>query len=369
GLETPAGQVFHDAENGLGGFASFIFNASPENQFRGVASLRRDDYQIPYDPTPNPDFDSSGLRDSQQESDAVLDFSWVRTINSNAVLTVSPFYHYNTANYHSSSNDFPIGTTDDRASNYGGAQAVLNLHFNKNDAQAGFYAFGQHDNQLFGLLFNDQSNPTFRDREFATGGLESTFIDDKFALASWLTLSAGLRYTHFTGAISEDATDPRFGATLQVPHLHWVFRAFYGKYYQAPPLLTASGPLLDFVTSQSLGFIPLHGERDEESEFGVTIPFRGWSMDVNAFQTRANNFFDHNNVGNSDIFFPLTIDGARIRGTEVTVRSPRLWNRGQVHLAYSNQSAEGRGAISGGLTDFSPPAEGYFYLDHDQRNT
>ena len=164
GLETPVGQVFHDAENGFGGFASFIFNASPKNQFRAVTSLRRDYYQVPYDPTPNPDFDSSGLRDSQQESDAVLDFSWVRTINSNAVLTVSPFYHYNTANYHSSSNDFPIGTTDDRASNYGGAQAVLNLHFNRNDAQAGFYAFGQHDNQLFGLVFNDQSNPNFRDR-------------------------------------------------------------------------------------------------------------------------------------------------------------------------------------------------------------
>ena len=169
--------------------------------------------------------------------------------------------------------------------------------------------------------------------------------------------------------MSEDATDPRFGVAFQIPHLNWVFRAFYGKYYQAPPLLTASGPLLDFVTSQSLGFIPLHGERDEESQFGVTIPFRGWALDADTFQTRAKNFFDHNNVGNSDIFFPLTIDGARIRGTELTLRSPRLWNRGQVHLAYSNQVAEGRGAITGGLTDFSPPAVGYFFLDHDQRNT
>ena len=50
------------------------------------------------------------------------------------------------------------------------------------------------------------------------------------------------------------------------------------------------------------------------------------------------------------------------------MRSPRLWKRGQVHLAYSNQIAQGRGAITGGLTDFSPPS-GYFPLDHDQRNT
>jgi outer membrane cobalamin receptor len=367
GLESPIGQIFHDAENGFGGFVSFIFNSSPQNQFRVVTSLRRDFYQIPYNPDPNDS--SSGLRDGQQESDAVVDFSWVRTINSNVVLTVSPFYHGNTANYKGSPNDFPISTTDDRRSYYGGAQTTLSFHFSHNDAQAGFYGFGQHDHQLFGLTFNDGSSANFQSLERATGGLESVFVDDKFKPAPWLTLIAGLRYTHFSGALSEDATDPRFGVAIQIPRVNWVLHAFYGKYYQAPPLLTASGPLLDFVTSQSLGFIPLDGERDEESQVGLTIPFHGWALDADAFQTRAKNFFDHNNVGNSDIFFPLTIDGARIRGTELTLRSPRIWNRGQVHLAYSNQVAEGRGAVTGGLTDFSFPDAGYHFLDHDQRNT
>ena len=367
GLQTPIGQVFHDAENGYGGFASFIFNPNPKNQFRLVTSLRRDFYQIPYNPDPSDS--SSGLRDEQQESDAILDLSWVRTINSNLVLTVSPFYHYNSANYKGSPNDFPISTTDQRGSKYGGAQATLNVHFARNDAQAGFYGFSQHDTQTFGLLFNDGGSTNFQERESPLGNLESLFLDDKFKVISWLTLMAGVRYTHFSGELSEDATDPRFGVALQIPHFNWVFHAFYGKYYQAPPLLTASGPLLDFVTSQSLGFIPLHGERDEESQVGVTIPFRGWALDADAFQTRAKNFFDHNNVGNSDIFFPLTIDGARIRGTEFTLRSPRLWDRGQVHLTYSNQVAEGRGAITGGLTDFSPRDVSYFFLDHDQRNT
>jgi len=368
GLQTPVGRVFHDAENGYGGFGSFIFNVNSKNQLRLVASLRRDYYQIPYDPNPNDRPASSGLRDGQHEADAIVDFSWVRTFNPNIVLTVSPFYHYNSANYDGAPNDFPTSTTDDRGSNYGGAQATLSLHFAKNDAQVGFYGFGQHDNQLFGLLSNDGSNPNFQDRETATGGLVSFFADDKLKVTSWLTLMGGVRQTHFSGALSEDATSPRVGAALQIPHLRWVFRAFYGHYYQAPPLLTASGPLLQFVTSQSLGFIPLHGERDEEHQFGVTIPVRGWALDADTFQTRARNFFDHNNVGDSDIFFPLTIDGALIRGWELTLRSPRLWNRGQFHLAYSNQIAEGRGAITGGLTDFSPPS-GYFPLDHDQRNT
>ena len=83
---------------------------------------------------------------------------------------------------------------------------------------------------------------------------------------------------------------------------------------------------------------------------------------------RPRNFFDHNNIGNSNAFLPLTIDGALIQGNELTMRSPRLWSFGQAHLTYSNQTADGYGAINGGLTDFSPPA-GFFALDHDQRNT
>ena len=53
GLQPPIGQVFHDAENGYGGFASFIFNLDSKNQFRLVTSLRQDFYQIPIDPNPS----------------------------------------------------------------------------------------------------------------------------------------------------------------------------------------------------------------------------------------------------------------------------------------------------------------------------
>ena len=89
---------------------------------------------------------------------------------------------------------------------------------------------------------------------------------------------------------------------------------------------------------------------------GVTIPIRGWALDIDNFETRGLNFLDHNNIGESDIFVPVTIAGSRIRGTEVTLRSPRLWNRGQLHLAYSNQIAQAEGAFTGGLIVGLPPS-------------
>jgi TonB dependent receptor/Carboxypeptidase regulatory-like domain/TonB-dependent Receptor Plug Domain len=386
GLQTPIGQVFHDAENGYGGFGTFLYNLDAKDQFRLVLQLRKDYYQIPFDPNPNSIPTTSGLRDGQHETDGFAAFTWVRTINPNMLLTVSPFYHRNTANYRGDPNDTPQAATDDRTSNYAGAQATFSATVARNNIQVGVYGFAQNDNEFFNLIDNSPSmNPTITDRENPSGGQIAAFIDDRFNVTSWLTLIAGIRPTHFTGAaqadpinkqVVEDTINPRFGVAARIPRINWVFRAFYGHYYQAPPLNSLTGPLLTAIQNgDQVSFSPLHGERDEEHQFGVTIPFRGWTLDADNFQTRANNFFDHNNIGESAIFIPVTIDGALIRGWELTLRSPRIWNRGQFHLAYSNQVAKARGAITGGLICFPPtdpscqPPAGYTPLDHDQRNT
>ena len=378
GLQPPVPEVVHDAANGYGGFGSLIFNVDPSNQLRLVTSLRKDYYQIPYDPNPNdienaptgglpPQYRSIGLRDGQHEGDAFVNFSWVHTFNSKSLLTISPFYHYNSANFDSSPNDFPIASTDHRTSTYAGGQIAFNANFAKNDIQTGIYSFYQHDSELFAAIFNDGSNQPFADPEHRSGSVVAYFLDDKFKPLSWLTLSAGMRPTHFSGGFGETAISPRFGAAVKIPRLNWTFRAFYGHYYQAPPLVTVSGPLLDFCNANNCGFIPLHGERDEEHQFGVDIPYRGWTVDIDNFKTNARNFFDHSCIG-SGACIPITISQAVIRGWELTLRSPRIARRAQIHVAYSNQIAEGALPINGGLTDFSP-ATPLFPLDHDQRNT
>jgi TonB dependent receptor/Carboxypeptidase regulatory-like domain/TonB-dependent Receptor Plug Domain len=380
GLAPPIGQVFHDAANGYGGFASLIYNRTPKDQFRLVAQLRNDYFQIPYDPDPNSaenqQFDSSGLRDSQHETDGIAAFSWLHTFNPSTVLQVSPFFHYNRADYNANPNDTPVATTSHRSSNYAGAQASITTEIARNTLQAGFYSFGQYDNYLFGAIFNDGSGTQpFNIPDSASGGVIEEYVSDNYKLTSWLTLIAGLRQTHFQGQFTENETDPRFGVAIRVPKLNWVFRGFYGRFYQPPPLLTAAGPVVQFAQANNTDFTPLHGERDEEHQFGVQIPFRGWLLDADTFKTRVNNFLDHSNIGDSSIYFPVTVDGALIRAWELTLRSPRIWRLGQAHLAYSNQIAEQRGAITGGLicAPISSPQcdvnPGYRPVDHDQRNT
>jgi hypothetical protein len=386
GLQAPIGQVVHDADNGFGGFASFIFNASASNQFRLVTSLRRDYYQIPIDPNLNSAgnqvYPSYGLQDSESEPDGYVTFSWVHTFNPNVLLTVSPFYHFNAADYNGGPNDVPVISTVHQTANYAGAQASLNVTTLKNnDVQVGVYGFVQHQSNYFDNVFTDcaPNCQNFGPSSAAvTGGLVEESVSDRYKVTSWLTLIAGLRESHFsTPEVIENATDPRFGVALRVPKLNWAFHGFYGKFYQAPPLLTATGPLLDLATSQTLTFAPLRGERDEEYQFGVSIPFHGWVLEEDTFQTRAKNWLDHNNIGESNIFWPITWTGALIQGWETTLRSPRLWRRAQVHLAYSNQIAQATAPITGGVvcpvpvTPACPLAipPGYAPVDHDQRNT
>ncbi|HYW37750.1 MAG TPA: TonB-dependent receptor [Terriglobales bacterium] len=400
GLQPPVPDVVHDAVNGVGGFGSFILNVDPSNQLRLITSARRDYFQIPYDPFPydienglvnrnlTGQYPSLDLRDGQHETDAGVLFSWVHTFNSHLLTTVSPFYHYNSGDYASNPNDNPVASTENRSSTYVGGQATVAANYRKNDLQVGFLGFHQSDSQFFGAVFNPLAYlppqavpPTIADSESPTANLETFYIDDKFKPFSWLTLSAGMRPTWFsegnfsassTPPISESAISPRFGATVTIPKLRWTFRAFYGHYYQAPPIESVSGPaLINYTGQQGFNFIPLHGERDEEHQFGVTIPHHGWVLDADNFKTNVANFLDHNNIGASNIFFPITVSQASIRGWELTLRSPRIAHRAQVHLAYSNQIAEGSNILTGGLT--VPPSQQPPFqlgaLDHDQRNT
>ena len=104
------------------------------------------------------------------------------------------------------------------------------------------------------------------------------------------------------------------------------------------------------------------------ASFGTRAAGR-WSIAADHFITESSNFFDHNPLGESDIFLPIIDQGTLIEGSELTVRSPALWPYGQLHLAYSNQTADCFGSITGWLVVAGTACGGYIELDHDQRNT
>jgi hypothetical protein len=372
GLQTPVSQIIHDETHGYGTFTNLEYKPGEQDTVSLVAQLRQDVYQIPDCTAPLADDPQciGQFGDVQGEADNFAVLSWAHTFANNAVLTSSLLYHFERADYDGGTGDYPTITTYHHSSQYEGAEEQLKWDISRNHLDVGLFGFAQQDQADFNLAFSNDSSPTLRELESPTGQLITAWLQDTFEVTQWLNLSAGVRQSHFQSSFTENATDPRLGVTVLLPRLDWVLSAFWGKYYQAPPLETLSGPLAAYATATDTAFLPLHAERDTERLFGVTIPVKGWSIEADYFVTESTNFFDHNPLGESDIYLPITDQGALIEGRELTVRSPAYWRFGQVHLAYSNQTAECFGSITGGLvvpgTACGSPPIG---LDHDQRNT
>ena len=377
GLATPVAAIYHDATNSQSGFVSLIRNQTPKDQLRLNAQYRQDYFDVPYDPDPN-DYETTsgyyssfGLRDAQTERDSFVIANWVHTLSPKALFSVAPFYHFNQANYDSLPTDLPVATTWHQTSNYSGAQADLHADMGPNSFSAGLYSFYQSENDLFGIDTN--SSPSN-----AAAGLVEFYLADHLRLGRYVTLLGGERFSSYRAELDESATYPRIGATVEIPRLHWVLRGFYGHFFQPAPIETVSSAVLNYAGSFSSGenvFTPLPSERDEEHQFGIQIPYKGWFLDVDTVKNRVNNFLDHSNLGESNIYFPIAVDGALVRAWEMTLRSPRLAHLGQFHVTYSNQIAQQRGNIIGGFTCSIPTdsacdlGPGYISLDHDQRNT
>jgi hypothetical protein len=386
GLETPVAATYHDATNSESGFLSLLRNQTSKDQLRLDAQYRQDFFQVPYDPNPNDweqasgYYSSYGLRDGQTERDSFVIFNWVHTLSPKALYEVAPFYHFNQANYDSPTSDYPAATTWHQNSNYAGVQADVRADLGPNSFAAGLYSFYQAENDLFGLVVNDQSyagNSVPNTAAKTNAGIAEFHFSDHLRVNRLITLLGGMRISNYHGGYTETVAYPRIGATLEIPRLHWVFRGFYGRFFQPAPVQTVSSSFLNYVANQQgqNAFVPLPSERDEEHQFGVQIPWRGWMVDIDTFRNRVNNFLDHANAGESNIYFPIAIDGALIRAWELSVRSPQLAHFGQFHLAYSNQIAEQRGNVIGGFacSDPNDPAcnlgPDYTPVDHDQRNT
>jgi hypothetical protein len=385
GLETPVPAIYHDATNSQSVFASLIRNQTERDQLRIDGQYRQDYFQIPYNPsttdyqTTSGYYSSYGLRDGQSERDAFLIANWVHTLSSKAEFSVAPFYHFNQANYDSRESDFPVATTWHQNSNYAGAQADARAEAGWNSFSGGLYSFYQRENDLFGARVNDGSGPSQPNTPGdAQAGLLEFYLSDHIRLGSYITLQLGERFSIFRAGVNESAIYPRLGATVRIPRLNWVLRGTYGHSFQPAPVQTVSSSVLNYAASLGGGqdtFTALHSERDEEHQFGIEIPFRGWMLNVDTFKTRINNFLDHANLGESNMYFPIAVDGALVRAWEMTLRSPELGRLGRFHLAYSNQIAQQRGDVVGGFTCSFPgdPAcelgPDYTPVDHDQRHT
>ena len=225
-------------------FVSLIRNQTAEDQLRLDAQYRQDFFQIPYDPDPRrlgaaSDYYSSyGLRDAQTERDSFVIANWVHTLSPKALfgcallslqpgqlrLARQPTFRWP-----------PRGT---RPRTTPARRRMLAPTSAPTISPPAFTRFYQAENDLFGLVINDElcaaACPTRRptktpDSSNSTSPTTCASVDTSRCLAA-------MRISIYHGGLTETATYPRIGATVEIPRLHWVLRGFYGHFFQPAPV-------------------------------------------------------------------------------------------------------------------------------------
>lgn len=152
----------------------------------------------------------------------------------------------------------------------------------------------------------------------------AVYAEDQLKATSWLALNAGVRQTYFSGGGKRH--QPALRSLASHSEIKLGLPRVLRPLLSSAPFAHRLRPLLQLATSQNLGFVPLWRARR-----GTPIrrhhPSSRLDTDADNFLTRANNFFDHNNFNNSEIFIPITIEGARVSGWELTLTaSAQPWS-------------------------------------------
>ena len=188
----------------------------------------------------------------------------------------------------------------------------------------------------------------------AGAGLVEFYLADHLHVGRYVTLLGGERFSIYRAAISTSPRSIRASAQpSRFPACTGCCADSTATSSSPRRMQTVSSSVLNYASQLPEGqntFTPLPSERDEEHQFGIQIPCRGGCSTWPTYRTASTTSSTTPTSANPTCIFPIAVDGALVRSWEMTLRSPQLARLGQFHLAYSNQIAEQRGAVTGGFT-------------------
>jgi outer membrane receptor protein involved in Fe transport len=383
GLTPPSLPAVHDRTWGAGGAARVWASRGTDRLLTMTGSVRADDFAIPRLPQ------DEGVDDNQAERDVYFHAQWNHTGARHAVWSVTPYYHFNEVALNpgvvpDAPSSSELLASDDRRIHYLGMKADWSGSFGRHmikvggDSYAGFLRDGfllpsvgaRHTVPLPpGQADTAQGQSPLADSVGKAGINSSAFVEDVYQPAGQLTTSLGLRWDRSQAWQTESGLQPRIGLQARVPSTPLTVHAYVGRFFQVPPLEALGPGGAQFAALGDQAFLLVRAERDTQWETGIALPAAGGTLDLTYYDTHATNFLDHEQLGDSSVFLPVNIAQARLRGLEVSASSAP-GRRVRARLVYSHSYAQGRGGVTGGLGDIEPRAAGgYYFLDHDERNS
>ena len=376
-LDPPA--LGNYTNTGTLGGAAAIYDQDLSNADRIHLSVQRT--QAAFE-VPNENLqEAAGQRQDRTTREDLGQAAWTHEFSPQLLLSMRASVEDLSANLRSNLLATPVIAAQQRGFRRGYFNGTLAMHEGRHDLKAGADAFYSPvtealQYQITDASYFDDGTPlhfNFFDRRLDRE--QAAFAQDAVRLGN-LTLSAGLRFDHYSLAVNDQAVSPRLGAAWYWPKAGMVLRFSYDRVFITPAmenLLLASSPAVDTINPLVLR-IPLRPSRGNYFETGFSKALSGAArLDASFYRRTFVNYADDDVFLNTGISFPIAFASAWIRGEDVKLSLPH-WGRFAGFLSYSNMIGIAQLPVAGGLflgDDASGVVgvTGAFPISQDQRNT
>jgi hypothetical protein len=300
--------------------------------------------------------EQAGQRQDRQSFESAAQFSYDHIFSANVLAFLRAMTRDVTAGYWSNDLSTPMIAGQDRAYHEQYVKAAVSVHSGIQEwKMGGDFDYASLQEALSYRITNtalfDPSTPlSFSFYGHDPDREQSAFAQDEIHWKN-LTLSAGLRFDHYSLLVDQSAWSPRAGVSYYLPRANIVFRASYDRVFQTPPfenLLVSSSPLVTSLSDQVLR-LPVQPARGNyyQAGFGRAF-FQHIKIDGNFFWRAYRNYPDDDLLLNTGVSFPITFARADIYGAEAKLDIPR-WGPFSGYISYSHERGNGYFPVTGGL--------------------
>lgn len=385
-LDTPEFRPRHAIGNSQTIFDRLDWRPTERDAFRLNLFGARNWFQVP----------TTDEQPEQDQRQKVTTFSvapgYTRSLGSNALISVNPFFRQDRVNYYPSGDvqaDTPLTVSQNRHLTNYGARADFSWVRGRHNIKTGVYTTQTRlkENFSFGITDEDfvdedeqpglvpydltRGGEMFRFSGRATIRQYSWYGQDTIRIGN-LTLNAGIRFDDYRGLSESSQWQPRTGISYLIVRTGTVLRYAFSQSMETPynenlvlSSATGSGGLAQNVFG-AFGSEPLRPGRRTQHNVGLQQAISRYvQVDADYFWKQTTNAYDFGALLDTPIFFPLSLRLSKIDGLGVRVATRDI--RGfQANILMGHSRSRFFGPSTGGLIFNSPLETGVFRIDHDQ---
>jgi outer membrane cobalamin receptor len=324
--------------------------------------------------------EAAGQRQDNRLRETAAQASYQRVLSASAVMDLRASGREVETSLRSNESSTPIYVTQDRGFRELFVKATVAGHRGVHEWKAGGDAIFATLDEEFAYrvtddeMFDDETSEAFEFADNASDREQALFVQDDMRINDW-TISAGLRWDHYSLLVHEHAFSPRLAVAWSKPAADLVLRASYDRIFQTPAsenLLLASSPDVDDISDDVLR-LPVRPSRGHFFEAGFSKALGAARLDGAVFRRNATNAADDDVLLNTGVSFPIAFDRSWIHGAEARLELPQ-WRSLSATVAYSYMRGMAALPITGGLFLEEDAGEllessDEFPISQDQRHT